>query len=60
LNIYKKPINGFNKITNYKIMEIMEIRESIKNKNPKRQKIINKDNFNYDIRMCAWGDTVDF
>jgi len=57
-NIYKRPYNGLNKKQNYKIMEIMEIREireSIKNSNPKRQKVITKDIFDYDIRILAWG-----
>jgi len=56
-NIYKRPISGkFNtirKFGNSEILEIREIRESIKNKNPKRNKIV-KD-FDYDIAICAWG-----
>ena len=54
LNIYKRPINGINKKPNYKLKDI-EIKESIINQNPKRQKIINKEDFNYDIRICGWG-----
>jgi predicted RNA methylase len=52
-NIYKRPTNGINKRKSYKNSEILEIRESIKNKNPKRNRIVK--NFKYDIAICAWG-----
>src|SRR5690606_16802148 len=53
-NIYKRPENGeFNKLKSYKNSEILEIRESMKNKNPKRKRIV-KD-FDYDLAICAWG-----
>lgn len=56
-NIYKRPESGiFNKIRkfgNSEILEIREIRESIKNKNPKRNHIV-KD-FDYDIAICCYG-----
>ena len=54
LNIYKKPECGFNERPNYHLQDV-EIKESIINQNPKRQKIINKEDFNYDIRICGWG-----
>jgi hypothetical protein len=52
-NIYKKPIGGFNKKENYKNDKIIEIREVIKNKNPKRNKELG--NFKWDLRLLAWG-----
>jgi predicted RNA methylase len=52
-NIYKKPTRGMNKRKTYKDSEIIEIRESIKNKNPKRNRIVK--NFDYDLAICAWG-----
>ena len=56
-NVYKRPENGkFNNSNRFKdseILEIREIRESIKNKNPKRNKIVS--GFDYDIAICAWG-----
>ena len=54
LNIYGRPECGFNKRPNYHLQDV-EIKESIINQNPKRQKIINKEDFNYDIRICGWG-----
>lgn len=60
-NVYKRPKNGTNKIQRFRdseIIEIREIRESIKNKNPKRQKLISKDIFNYDLAICAWGASI--
>ena len=53
-NIYKKPINGLNQRPNYHLKDV-EIKESIINQNPKRQKIVNQNDFNYDIRICGWG-----
>ena len=54
LNIYKRNENGLNKRPIYKLKDV-EIKEAIKNKNPKRDKRIIKDDFNYDIRIMAWG-----
>ena len=56
-NIYKKPDCGFNKKPNYHLQDV-EIKESRINKNPKRQKIVNKEDFNYDIRICGWGTSI--
>lgn len=54
LNIYKKPMSGeFNNKINYKNSEIIEIREVIKNNNPKRNRELG--DFKYDIAICAWG-----
>lgn len=53
-NIYKTPINGLNQRPNYHLKDV-EIKESIINQNPKRQKIVNQNDFSYDIRICAWG-----
>jgi len=53
LNIYKKPTDGLNKKINYKNDEIIEIREVIKNNNPKRNKELG--DFKFDIAICAWG-----
>lgn len=55
-NIYKRPANGvLNSKPDYKtdVMEVREVREVIKNQNPKR----NRDlcGFEYDIAICAWG-----
>lgn len=54
LNIYKRPKEGIKQRPNYHLQDV-EIKESIINKNPKRQKIVNKEDFNYDIRICGWG-----
>lgn len=53
-NIYKRPNGKLNKKPSYKLKDI-EIKEAIKNSNPKRNKIIRYDDFNYDIRIKAWG-----
>jgi hypothetical protein len=53
-NIYRKPICGINQRPNYHLKDV-EIKESIINQNPKRQKIVNISDFNYDIRICGWG-----
>jgi predicted RNA methylase len=58
-NIYKRPENGLNKILNFsnsEIIEIIEIRESIKSKNPKREHLVR--NYSYDIAICAWGNAI--
>lgn len=55
-NIYKRPIN--NKLNNkisYDLIDI-EIREAKINQNPKRNKIVLKSDFDYDVRICAWGN----
>ena len=54
-NIYKRPANGLNSKPNYKteVIEVREVREVIKNQNPKRNKEIG--DFQYDIAICAWG-----
>jgi len=63
LNIYKKPLSNKSNIKpNYKLKDI-EIKEARKNQNSKMDKLITKDDFNYDIRVCAWGSLgkeVDF
>jgi len=51
-NIYKRPVNGLNSKPNYKT-EVIEVREVIKNQNPKRNKELG--DFQYDIAICAWG-----
>jgi len=57
LNIYKRNKSGkFNKKENYRnseIIEIIEIREVVKNNNPKRNRELG--DFDYDIAICAWG-----
>lgn len=59
-NIYQKPKDKrYNKKINYKdseIIEIIEIREVIKNKNPKRNKELG--NFKYDMKILAFGGGV--
>jgi predicted RNA methylase len=56
-NIYRRPANGlFNSLKSYKNLEILEIRESVKNKNPKRNRIVS--GFDYDLAICAWGAAV--
>lgn len=54
-NIYKRPVNGLNSKPNYKteVIEVIEVREVIKNQNPKRSKELG--DFQYDIAICAWG-----
>ena len=57
LNIYKKPEGKrYNKKINYKntdIIEIREIRETVKNDSFKENKKLG--DFKYDIAICAWG-----
>ena len=57
LNIYKRPIGGLNKKPNYKLKDI-EIKERIKNKNPKRNKEVENPEY-YDLRLLAWGTGKD-
>lgn len=57
LNIYRRNPNGLNKRPDYKLKDI-EIREHLKNKNPKRARMVTKEDFNYDIRIMAWGGGV--
>lgn len=56
-NIYKKPNNKkYNQKNNYKnldIIDIFEIKEVIKNNNPKRNKELGT--FQYDVKILAWG-----
>ena len=57
LNIYKRPINGkFNTIQRFRDSEIIEIREVIKNNNPKRNRELG--DFKYDFAICAWGASI--
>lgn len=57
-NIYKRPPSGkLNSKPNFKLKDV-EIRESRKNKNPKRNRIVDKKDFDYDIRICAWGAAI--
>lgn len=51
-NIYKRPKNGLNNKPDYKT-EVREVREVIKNQNPKRNRELG--DFQYDIAICAWG-----
>jgi len=53
LNIYKRPKNKLNNKPLYDLKE-MEIKEGIRG-SEKRQRIIKKEEFNYDIAICAWG-----
>ena len=57
-NIYKRPENGLNSKPDYKtdVIEVREVREVIKNQNPKRYKEFG--DFQYDIAICAWGTIV--
>ena len=59
-NIYKKPEGKrYNDKINYKnseIIEIIEIREVIKNSNPKRNRELG--DFKYDLAICAWGSSL--
>lgn len=54
-NIYKRPVSGLNSKPNYKT-EVIEVREVIKNQNPKRNKELG--DFQYDIAICAWGAAI--
>ena len=53
LNIYKRNPNGLNKRKKYDLedVEIQEWRKS----NCKRQELVGKTDFDYDIAICAWG-----
>lgn len=53
-NIYARNNNGLNSKPNYKLKDV-EIKEAIKNSNPKRNKSVTKDDFSYDLRIMAWG-----
>jgi hypothetical protein len=54
-NIYKRPAHGLNSKPDYRteVIEVIEVREVIKNKNPKRNRDL--DGFEYDLAICAWG-----
>jgi hypothetical protein len=60
-NIYKKPIDKrYNDKVNYKddkIIEIREIREVIKNNNPKRNRELG--DFEHDMKILAWGTATN-
>lgn len=53
-NIYRRNESGINSRPNHKLKDV-EIIERIKNKNPKREKIFDVINQNYDLRILAWG-----
>ena len=53
LNIFKRNPNGLNKQPNYKLKDVTI--KSGERANGKRNKIITKDIFNYDIGICGWG-----
>jgi predicted RNA methylase len=56
LNIYKRPSGGLNsamKFRNSKIIDVLEIRETIGCDNLKRKEELK--NFKYDFAICAWG-----
>ena len=48
LNIYTRPINGINKKSSIKLKDIQIIRQDSKK----------YDTFEYDIRMCYWGNAT--
>ena len=54
LNIFKRNENGLNKKPDYKLKEVI-IKSGERHNDEKRNKIITKDIFNYDIGICAWG-----
>jgi predicted RNA methylase len=55
-NIYKRPINGFNKRRKYKF-EDFELYEQRMVNNEKRAKLYKNDD--YDFRILTWGGTVE-
>lgn len=55
LNIYKRPSGLLNKKPNYDLKDV-EIKEGIRG-SKKRQKIVTKDDFNYDVAICGWGSS---
>ena len=57
LNIYKRNEKGLNKKHSYKLKDV-EIKEDITSGNPKREKIVKYDDFQYDIRICFWGSAT--
>ena len=58
LNIYRRnKSREYNKLVSYKDSEIIEIREVIKNNNPKRNRELG--DFKYDIKMLAWGNATN-
>ena len=54
-NIYKRPENGLNSKPDHKT-DVIEVREVIKNQNPKRNKELGS--FQYDVAICAWGAAI--
>ena len=58
LNIYKRPTNNMlNSKPNYKLQDV-EIVEARKSKDTTRSKVVNYEDFKYDIRIMAWGGGV--
>lgn len=58
LNIYKRnKSREYNKRTGFKDLKIIEIREVVKNNNPKRNRELG--DFKYDIKMLAWGTATN-
>ena len=55
-NIYKRNESGLNKKPNYKLkdVKIVEYRRG----SEKRSNHVNKEDFDYDIRICSWGNPV--
>lgn len=56
LNIYKRNAKGLNKPPKYNLKDV-RIKESVRGTGS-RNKIIKQDEFDYDIRICAWGSNV--
>ena len=54
LNIFKRNPNGLNKKTNYKLKDVI-IEIGVRGRG-KRNKVITKDIFDYDIGICSWGN----
>ena len=55
LNIFKRNKNGLNKQPNYKLKDV--VIKSGERASGKRNKIITKETFDYDIGICAWGSS---
>ena len=52
-NVYKRPASELNKKPYYKLKDV-EIKERIKNRNPKRNRDVENPEY-YDLRLLAWG-----
>lgn len=48
LNIYKRPLSGFNNKPKYKLKDVKIIESRLGSKKPKE----------YDLKICAWGGTI--